>query len=425
MKYAFTHANLLNGKKNMKVQENMTVLVDDDKIIATKKDSPVPDGYEEINLNGKYLMPGMINTHVHLTGNGDPIYLQEMMVKLKTLKDPKEVFAMIDSIVKESLATSVNAGITTVRAVADFAFLDIINRDQINAGKFIGPRVLGSGTGVTVPGGHADGLLAIPCTTVEDCYKVIDQNIEKGVDWIKLFITGGVADATVKGEPGILRMPYELAKASCDYAHAKGLKVAAHIESSEGVRVGLKAGVDTVDHGATMDDEILKLYKETGSAVICTIIPAITIAKLPLEMTKMTEINKYNAKVVMDGIIESAKQALANDIPVGIGTDASCPYVTHYSLWRELCFFAKFCGVSNADALHMVTEGNAKVIGVDNITGSVEEGKCADLIVVDENPLDNLANLEKVSTVMARGHLITDPHYEKVNYIDIELDKMM
>lgn len=425
MNYAFTHANLLNGKKNMKVQEDMTVLVEDDKIVSILSKGTVPTGFEEINVEGKYLMPGMINAHVHLAGNGDPVYLQEMAREVANIKDPVKLFSMINDVVKTSLVTSLNAGITTVRSAGDLGFLDMKNRDEINEGKYIGPRLLGCGIGVTVPGGHADGNFGSPCQTASDCQKVIEQDAAKNVDWIKLFITGGVADATVRGEPGILRMPYELAKASCDIAHEKGFKVAAHVESTEGVRVALKAGVDTIEHGALMDDEIIDLYKSTGSAVVSTIIPAITIARLPLEMTKMTEVNQYNSQVVMQGIIDSAKQALANDIPVGIGTDAACPYVTHYSLWREVCFFAKYCNVSNDYALHLVTEGNAKIIGVDQITGTVEEGKCADLIVVDQNPLDNLANLEKVSMVMARGHLISDPHYERIDYIDQELDKMM
>ena len=156
-------------------------------------------------------------------------------------------------------------------------------------------------------------------------------------------------------------MSYELAKASCDEAHRLGFKVASHTESTEGVRIALKAGVDTIEHGAKMDQEIIGLYKENGSAVICTIIPALAIAKLPGEMTKMTEVNQFNAEVVMDNIIESAKQALENDIPVGLGTDASCPYITHYALWREVYYFAKLCGVSSTFALHTVTLKNAEI----------------------------------------------------------------
>lgn len=139
-------------------------------------------------------------------------------------------------------------------------------------------------------------------------------------------------------------------------------------------------------------------------------------------MTKKTEVNQYNAQVVMNGIVEGAKQAMAKDIPVGIDTDASCSYVTHYSLWREACFFAKYCSVSNEYTLHLLTGGNAKIIGIDDITGTVETGKCADLIVVGDNPLDNL---EKVSMVMACGNLIKVAKYEKVDYIDVELDKIM
>ncbi|WP_067536199.1 amidohydrolase family protein [Emergencia timonensis] len=425
MKYAFTHANLLDGSRDMEVRPSMTVLVENDKIVSLKEKGSVPEGFEEIDLQGRYLMPGLINAHVHLPGTGKPTNASEASDLAAKVDKSKLMQTVLSSVVKKNILTSLNAGITTIRSVGEVSYRDLANRDMINIGKYVGPRVLACGYGVTVHGGHTDGLMGIPCETPEECVKVIRDNAAKGADWIKIFVTGGGFDAAVKGEPGVVRMPYELAKASCDEAHKLGFKVASHTESTEGVRIALKAGVDTIEHGARMDEEIIRLYKENGSAVICTIIPALAIARLPGEMTKMTEVNQYNAEVVMENIIESAKQALANDIPVGLGTDASCPYITHYALWREVYYFAKFCGVSNAFALHTVTLRNAEILGLSEITGSIEDGKCADLIVTEQNPLEDLTALKDVSLVMARGHFIREPKVKRIDYIDQELDKLL
>ena len=124
-------------------------------------------------------------------------------------------------------------------------------------------------------------------------------------------------------------------------------------------------------------------------------------------------------------MIAGAKKAMENGIPVGLGTDESCPLVTPYDMWREVAYFAKFYGVSNSYALHTATLGNAKIIGLDAETGSVEEGKCADLIVVDENPLENLEALRQMRHVMVRGHWLETPAVEKNAQIEEWLDSLM
>ena len=157
-------------------------------------------------------------------------------------------------------------------------------------------------------------------------------------DLIKLMITGGVLDAKSKGEPGELKMPPEVVKAACDQAHALGLPVAAHVESPQGVRVALEGGVDTIEHGAKPDEEILRLFKERHACHIATISPALPYAIFDRSVTGASETEQYNGKLVMDGIIDCAKACLKNGIPVGLGTDTGCPYITHYDMWRlRLC----------------------------------------------------------------------------------------
>ena len=143
------------------------------------------------------------------------------------------------------------------------------------------------------------------------------------------------------------------------------------------------------------------------------------------QVSHVTEMERYNGEVVFHGIIECAKQCLANDIPVGLGTDTGCPYVTHYDMWRELQYFHKCCGVSNSFALHTATRRNAEIAGIGAVTGSIEAGKCADFIVCAGNPLDDLSVLRNLSMVVARGKIFRDPKVKKMPQVEAELDKFI
>ena len=134
---------------------------------------------------------------------------------------------------------------------------------------------------------------------------------------------------------------------------------------------------------------------------------------------------QFDGKVVFDGIIDCAKACLKEGIPVGLGTDTGCPYITHYDMWRELVYFQQYCGVSSNFALYSATLGNAKIVGLEEITGSIEKGKCADMIVTDENPLENLESLRELYMVVARGKLIRKPKVKKMENVEYELDKFL
>lgn len=254
-----------------------------------------------------------------------------------------------------------------------------------------------------------------------------------GADVIKLFVTGGVFDATKMGEPGVLRMSPQIAAAACSAAHKLGLPVMAHVESTEGVRVALEAGVDTIEHGAPMTPQIVELYRGAAHtqfagrkpSLTCTISPALPFAKLDPEKTRSTDVQKANGDIVCEGIIQSAREALGAGIDVGLGTDSSCPYVTQYDMWREVAYFAKYVGVSNAFALHTATAVNARLLGLGEETGTVEEGKSADLIVVERNPLDDLSALRDVRHVMCRGAYVERPRVKHIPELDAELDWIM
>ena len=219
-------------------------------------------------------------------------------------------------------------------------------------------------------------------------------------------------------------MTLEQTKAVCYRAHALGYHVASHTESSKGVRVALEGGVDTIEHGSYLDDALVALFQKRGAAYIVTTSPALPLAKLPPEVTKLDELCTYNTNVVFEGMIAGAKTAMENGIPIGLGTDESCPLVTPYNMWREVCWFAEYCGVTNVFALHTATLGNAKIIGLDSVTGSIEPGKSADMIVLPRSPLDDLTALRDVEMVVARGKLLRRPKVKRSARIDAWLDTL-
>jgi imidazolonepropionase-like amidohydrolase len=296
-------------------------------------------------------------------------------------------------------------------------------RDLINVGKMTGPRIIASNTGVSVPGGHFAGSIATAVSSPEEARALVRQIAGTKPDLIKLMITGGVMDSDEEGMPGALKMSPEIVKAACEEAHRLGYAVAAHVESTEGVRVALENGVDTIEHGAKLTDETIRLFKERHAADICTLSPAIPYAMFTLEESHATEVAKKNGSVVLEGIIDCARTCIENDIPVGLGSDVSCPFVTHYNFWRELCFFSKYIGRSTQETLYRATAGNAAIAGIDKETGTIEAGKCADMIVVREDPLSDLNALRDVSMVVARGKLIRRPKHKRMKAIDEVIDK--
>ena len=237
-------------------------------------------------------------------------------------------------------------------------------------------------------------------------------------------ITGGVMDASAEGEPGVLRMPPEMVKAVCDKAHSLGYRVCAHVESPEGVRVALENGVDTIEHGAKLDQHMIDLFKEHKAAHICTISPAAPYALMPDSMTHSGEIGMKNGGIVMHGIIDCARTCLDNGIPVGLGTDAACNFITPYDMWRELDYFVKYDKVSHDFALHTATQVNAQILHMDDTIGTVETGKCADFLVTDYNPLDDFAAMRQPAMVVAKGRIIDKPEIDRLPDVDKALDDL-
>ena len=426
MKYALKNAVILDGTKDMEPLRGQSVLVEGETIVGLVPAGSEPMGFEPVDLTGKYLMPGLFNMHVHLAGSGKPQKKQRDNEKLvKTIMGSGLTRAVAYSMVRGFARDELMSGVTTIRTMGGLGNFDSRLRDEIAAGRQDGPRILAANQGISVPCGHMAGSVAIAARSIDEALAHLEQSEREGVDLVKLMITGGVLDAKEKGVPGELKMAPEMVKAVCDRAHAAGYVVAAHVESPEGVRVALENGVDSIEHGAEPDDEILRLFRERGAFLCTTISPALPYALFDRSVSNASEVEQFNGNVVFEGIIECAKAALAHDIPVVLGNDVGCPWITQYDFWRELYYFHKFVGVSNAFALYTATSRSAELAGLGDVTGTVAAGKCADLIVTAENPLDDLRALRHVEQVMARGRLYAHPKFRERKNVTAELDKFL
>lgn len=423
---AFINGVILSGEENMTPLKGQTLFTEGDKILDIRPAGASTEGYETVDLNGAYLMPGLINLHVHIPATGKPKKKQTDAKKLVRILTSNALlrrvcYTMCASYVKPQLLS----GVTTIRAVGGVQDIDSRLRDEIAAGKRVGPRILAANMAVSVPGGHMAGSLAYEAHSPEEAAALVRTIAADRPDLIKLMITGGVLDAEKRGEPGELKMSPEIVRAACDEAHRLGLKVAAHAESPDGVKVALRNGVDTIEHGAKPDEEMIGLFKERGAALVATISPALPFALFDRELIGATEVQQYNGQIVFEGIIDCAKACLEANVPVGLGTDTGCPYITHYDMWRELNYFQKYCGVTNAFALYTATLGNAKIVGLDKELGSIAPGKCADLIVTVGDPLADLKALRNVSMVVSKGRIVDISGLRKYPACEQELDKYL
>ena len=251
--YVLTNGVLLDGTEKMTPQTGRDIYIEGGRIGAVADAAARREGYEVVDLGGQYVLPGLINLHVHLPASGKP---------KKKASDPKKLVKLINAnaltrrigvkLCEGYAKTELLSGVTTIRTVGGVADFDTIIRDLAAQGKILSPRVVASNMAVSVPGGHMAGSLAYEAKTPEEAAAYVERIAAEKPDLIKLMITGGVLDAEVVGEPGVLRMQPALVKAACDKAHALGMKVAAHVESPEGVRVALENGVDSIEHGAQL-----------------------------------------------------------------------------------------------------------------------------------------------------------------------------
>lgn len=409
-KILLKNATIYTGYEN-KVLYNTDVLIIDNKIEKVCKYIKDPDA-RLINCSNKFITPGLINIHAHLFGTGKPSKTTKTNSKaqkrlIKFVHTPLGKL-VIRYIVKQNGKKALMGGVTTMRTSGDLVYSDIWLRNKHFRRV---PSLLVPGPAITCSIGHGAGTFAVTSDDPLKLRELVVENYKKGVDYIKTCTTGGVMDAKVKGEPGIVKMSKEQLEAIVDEAHKCGLYVASHTESSKGVSLDVECGVDFIEHGSPYTPEEKEVMKKNNTKFTLTLMPSVAFCELPPSETMCNDLTQYNARVLTNNIIKCGKQAMTDGIPFGLGTDAACPFAFQHLAYKEMVYAEKMLGISKGKALELMTINNAKLIGVDNKVGSIEEGKIADLLILSNDPMKDLESFYKLDFIIHNGNAFKQRKY--------------
>lgn len=393
--------NLIDGKSN-DVQTQMTLVIEANKITQVEKGFTKPNASDKlIDLSKKTVMPGLIDMHVHFEGetNKDQA-LQRFTLNKADIAFRSTVYA------KRTLL----AGFTTVRDLGGSG-VNVSLRNAINQGTVIGPRIFTAGKSIATTGGHADptngyreDLMGDPgpkegvINSPEEARQAVRQRYKDGSDLIKITATGGVLSLAKDGSGP--QFTDEELKAIIETAKDYGMHTAAHAHGVEGMKRAVLAGITTIEHGTKMTEEIMDLMIKKGTFYV----PTITAGKFVAEKAK--EPGYYHALVVPKAleigpqIQQTFGKAYKRGVKIAFGTDAGV--YPHGENGKEFGYMVE-AGMPAMEAIKSATIIPAGILGMADKIGTIENGKLADIIAVDENPLKNIKTMEKVSFVMKEG----------------------
>jgi len=386
--------------QNGKVATDQVILVRGDRIEAIGGASTVaiPAGTKVIDLSAYTVLPGLIDTHTHITSDPTlpPFYSLGMSVPRVALKGA--------SYARKTLL----AGITTIRDVGAPGFSDVAVRDAINDGEIPGPRMLVSGPALGITGGHCDDNMLSPefdyssdgvADGVAGVRHAVRRNVKYGVDLIKFCGTGGVFS---KGDtPGAQQYTFQEMQALIEEAHMAGRKVAVHAHGAAGIKAAIRAGVDTVEHASLIDDEGLQLAKKAGIYLSMDIYNS---EYTQSEGPKRGELEEFLRKdrEIAQAQRDNFRKAVKAGIKLTFGTDAGV--YPHGDNPKQLAFMVRY-GMTPMQAIQAATLNGADALGLKDKTGAIASGLSADIIAVKRDPLEDISALEHVDFVMKAGQV--------------------
>ncbi len=396
MRRVFTGGPVFAG--DGKILENVQVVVEDAHVVnIVDAGDPVPQDAEVIPLDGNFLLPGLIDCHVHLCMDAgpDPIgALSREPVPFTTLK------------AAELARKTLLSGVTTVRDMGGLAGVDLVLRDAIAAGRISGPRVQASGSLICMTGGHgwqigrqADGEAEV--------MRAAREQILAGADLIKLMATGGVMTPGV--EPGSEQFTESELRAGIQEAHKAGKRTATHAQGTQGIKNALRAGIDSIEHGIYLDEECIELMLQRSIPLVPTMSALFHIEKNGVE-AGIPEFAVAKTLRVKPYFLESLRMARQADVVIAMGTDAGTPFNCHGGNAEELVFMTQ-AGFTASEALVAATKTAAGVLGLEQEIGTIEAGKRADLLVVQGDPLQDiqlLCDQEKICMILQDGRVVKD-----------------
>ncbi len=407
VKTTYVKAGKLFDSQSGTYHSDVVLVIEGERIKSVEAGSfAIPSSVQVVDLSQAYVLPGLIDCHTHLGSRADrydPIW------DFKSTPFDSAIAGVANA--KKTL----EAGFTSVRDVGSLPFLAVDLRNNIDAGFIPGPRIVASGPGISITGGHGDLNDYSPQTRVmmfpdqrdfaiadgpEQIRQTVRAQVKYGVDVIKILATGGVLS---KGDqPGASQYSYEELKMAADTAHATGRKIAAHAHGTQGIKWAIQAGIDSIEHASLVDDEGIRLAKEHGTYFVMDIYNDDYIlgnAKqfgIPQEfIEKERGVGRLQR--------ENFRKAVQAGVKMAFGTDAGV--YPHGDNAKQFHYMVMY-GMSPAQAIQAATWSAADLIGRANDVGSLTPGHYADLIAVTDDPLQHIETLEHVSLVMKGGAVV-------------------
>lgn len=412
------HAGHLLAVPGERVQSQRTVVIRDGRVAEILRGyadagdigASAADAVTVHDLRDHFVLPGLIDGHVHLTHEQNP------RGRLDRVELSDADYALMGAgYARKTLL----AGFTTVRDVgarrraAIFAL-----RDAIERGDVIGPRVFASGSTISVTGGHGDGtqgyrddvadLIAHTgiCNGAGDCRRAVRDQVRSGADHIKLTATAGVLSNTDAGlEQQFTTDELEAVIAT---AHSMNRRVTAHAHGVQGINAALRAGVDSIEHGSYLDDESIRLFRKNGAYLVPTLLAGVTVAEWAADPDSfLLPPQRHKAAQVGPAMVAMARRAHAGGVQIAFGTDSGVS--AHGENAREFLLLVE-AGMTPAEAIYAATVAGAANLGQSDRLGTLEPGKHADLVAVDGDPTEDPRELLDVDFVMRAGVAYKVPH---------------
>ena len=396
------HAGNLIDVETGKIESRKSIVIKNSRITSVSEGYINKSDFQEYyDLKDSYVLPGLMDAHVHLAQE----YVPKAERDLKVEPEFNAIFAAANAI------KTLNAGFTTVRNVGDGGMETISLRNAINKGIVPGPRILTSGKTIATTGGHGDPTNGLPADlydpptpeegvvdSFEDIKKAVRQRYKDGTDGIKITATGGVLSVAKSGEnPQFTNNELEaLISIAKDY----GLWVAAHAHGKEGMLRAVNAGVTSIEHGTFMDEEVMDAMKKNGTYYVPTILAGEWVAEKSKIDNFFPELVRPKAAKIGPQILDTFTKAHKYGVKIAFGTDSGVS--AHGDNWQEFELMVKG-GMSPLETIQSATLETAKLFKLENEIGKIKTGFSADIIALRDNPLENIESLKDISFVMKEG----------------------
>ncbi|MDA0748027.1 MAG: amidohydrolase family protein [bacterium] len=366
-----------------------------------------PSTASTLDLEGRYLLPGLIDTHVHIVLDGGP----DQLANYARFNRPYFAF-----MAARHIRHSLMSGITTLRDVGGMNGLEFDIRRAVQNNLIPGPRLVLAGALVTSTSPGTAEFIGMyrPADGADEVRKAAREQLKLGADLVKVQATGSVSSATE--EPGAPQMTLEELKAAVEIAKMAGKPVASHCHGNAGIRLSVEAGCKTIEHCTYLDEETADLMVQHNAFFIPTFAADMQIKTHRVEDGIPAHIIAKSADVIR-ARQKGFKLALEKNIRIAMGTDAGTNYNRHGENGQELVYMVEM-GMTPMQAIVASTSSAAEACNLSHLVGTVEPGKLADLIVLDQNPLENISAVQQISEVFLSGRRI---NREALRALDTEL----